>query len=112
MQHSFDGDHLHQQYVPAHVNNHKSFRHSIEVGSGDAISGGLSIRYDDKKGRGGGGGGPISQSEWLNASTNITSMRGGAGGNDNLRAHKTIEVRRREAEQAIQRTANIRKISK
>ena len=86
-------------------------RNSIEVG-GDGISGGSSMRYEDKKGRGIGG--PISQSDWPQASTNITSMRGGPTGigDDRITAFKTVEVRRREAEQAIQRTANIRKVGK
>ena len=62
MHNSIDGDHLqYQQVTPAMTKNHRSVRNSIEVGSGDAMSGGISIRYDDqKKRRDGGGGGPIS----------------------------------------------------
>ena len=66
------------------------------------------MSYHEKKGA---GPGPMSQSEWQQASTNITSMRGGLTGgvDDRSKTYKTIEVRRREAEQAIQKTANIRK---
>ena len=52
------------------------------------------------------GAGPISQSEGnLAVSTNITTALA-----SNNNQHKSVEMRRQEAEQAILKTANIKKV--